>query len=142
MKLKQTLFQACQEIQANQTGTDIPVIHCNEGGNRLAKITAPVTNKYAMALIKRCVQMAKQNVDQTMFENVTNLTAFVSTEGNGSRKRRSLVSSHTPGHNKWLKLARLTANKTGVDTPCWVCSFRPHHSHDNPTSVTVPFKSD
>lgn len=54
------------------------------------------------------------------------------------RQKRSQLPTHGPGQNKWLRFAQFTANKTGVDTPCWVCSFRPHHSQDNPTSVTVP----
>lgn len=55
-----------------------------------------------------------------------------------SRRQRSLIETHDPDDNKWIQLARYTANKTGVNTPCWVCSFRPHHAQDNPTTVPIP----
>ncbi|XP_051939629.1 uncharacterized protein LOC127612838 [Hippocampus zosterae] len=41
-----------------------------------------------------------------------------------------------------MKLAKYTAQVTNVSTPCWVCSFRPHHSGDAPTSVPIPIAAD
>uniref|UniRef100_A0A8C6TFL1 Uncharacterized protein n=1 Tax=Neogobius melanostomus TaxID=47308 RepID=A0A8C6TFL1_9GOBI len=67
---------------------------------------------------------------------------FVPTEGDGSRKRRSRITGgHEPGENKWVKLARHTAKVTNSTTPCWVCSFRPHHAADVPSTVPVPISA-
>lgn len=110
-----------------------------------------VSAKHARAWIRRCTYFAKKifeegkrlnvthNCTKALFYDVSHLSDAMSpTEGAGSRRRRALINIHSPSQNKWLQLAGVTANLTGVKTPCWVCFFKPHHSRECPTSVPVP----
>lgn len=113
----------------------------------MVQMKTQVSSRYALTWVKLCTEKAKKTFSvkkengemcpETMVYNVSNVNMSLS-EGNGSRRRRELIQGHHVGNNKWLELAKITANATQVQSPCWVCSFRPHHSEEMPTSVAIP----
>lgn len=153
--LKEALLDNCKTAEERaQKGKSVDALmYCDKKGTLLMLTNLTTSLQLVKEWTKYCTQQALLSYKKGVpFENQTggimyrvnnlmnNESLFVSSEGYAvSRRRRSLlIQSHGPGNNKWLKLAYHTASRTGVDTPCWVCSFRPHHSQDHPTSAAIP----
>lgn len=150
-EIKATLLHACKETQKHEVDKECLVVYCNQAAHHNLTMKTPTSAKHACAWIRRCTYFAKNifeegkklnathNCTKALFYDVSHLSdVMFPTEGAGSRRRRGLININFPGQNKWLQLAGVTANLTGVQTPCWVCSFKPHHSRESPTSVPVP----
>lgn len=143
--LKAALLDTCEAAQTqHRHGKPITqIIYCNLNGSLAVKMKIDSTWDQVREAVMSCVQrVGKYNLTRkdSDYFSVINLTSFMSTfkPDAVSRNRRSLVDSHSPFKNKWLILAHYTVNKTGVQTPCWVCSFRPHYADEMPTTVPIP----
>lgn len=53
-------------------------------------------------------------------------------------KRELITEYHGEYDNFWYKMAHYTTKTVNITESCWVCTFKPHHAGENPTTIPVP----
>uniref|UniRef100_A0A1A8L831 Envelope polyprotein n=1 Tax=Nothobranchius pienaari TaxID=704102 RepID=A0A1A8L831_9TELE len=48
------------------------------------------------------------------------------------------INIHEAHQNAWYHMVNLTANRLGFNNSCYICSWIPHHSLENPTMTAIP----